>query len=122
VGLSLVLFYLVLLALSEHVGFTPAWIIASLVGALMNGVYLQAVLKGWKRSAVFVVALLGLDGVMWFLLRSEDSALLLGSGVLAIALFAVMYLTRHFDWYSLTQVKRSVPKSEENPDSLRIWK
>lgn len=122
VGLSLVLFYLVLLALSEHVGFTPAWIIASLVGALMNGVYLQAVLKGWKRSAVFVVALLGLDGVMWFLLRSEDSALLLGSGVLAIALFAVMYLTRHFDWYSLTQVKRSMPKSEENADSLRIWK
>jgi inner membrane protein len=31
VGLSLVLFYLVLLALSEHVGFTPAWVVASLV-------------------------------------------------------------------------------------------
>ncbi|MDK9365596.1 cell envelope integrity protein CreD [Lelliottia wanjuensis] len=122
VGLSLVLFYLVLLALSEHVGFTPAWIIASLVGAMMNGVYLQAVLKGWKRSVLFVVALLGLDGVMWFLLRSEDSALLLGSGVLAIALFAVMYLTRHFDWYSLSQVKQSVPKGEPDDDALRIWK
>ncbi|MNO98432.1 Inner membrane protein CreD [compost metagenome] len=89
---------------------------------MMNGVYLHAVLKGWKRSAVFVVALLGLDGVMWCLLRSEDSALLLGSGVLAIALFAVMYLTRHFDWYSLSQVKQSVPKGEGDDDSLRIWK
>ncbi|WP_044868909.1 cell envelope integrity protein CreD, partial [Enterobacter ludwigii] len=69
VGLSLVLFYLVLLALSEHVGFTPAWIIASLVGAMMNGVYLQAVLKSWRRSGVFILALLGLDVVMWFLLR-----------------------------------------------------
>jgi inner membrane protein len=78
----------------------------------MNGMYLQAVLKSWKRSGLFVLALLGLDVVMWFLLRSEDSALLLGSAVLALALFAVMYLTRHFDWYSLSQPKRpSHPQS-----------
>ncbi len=122
VGLALVLFYLVLLALSEHVGFTPAWIIASLVGALMNGVYLQAVLKSWKRSGLFVLALLGLDVVMWFLLRSEDSALLLGSAVLALALFAVMYLTRHFDWYSLSQPKRTAPPASPDKDAMRLWK
>jgi inner membrane protein len=80
------------------------------VGAAMNGMYLQAVLKSW-RSGLFVLALLGLDVVMWFLLRSEDSALLLGSAVLALALFAVMYLTRHFDWYSLSQPKPSHPQS-----------
>ncbi|ENF7814590.1 cell envelope integrity protein CreD [Enterobacter soli] len=122
VGLSLVLFYLVLLALSEHVGFGPAWIIASLVGAAMNGMYLQAVLKSWQRSGVFVVALLGLDMVMWFLLRSEDSALLLGSAVLALALFAVMYLTRHFDWYSLSQPKHPKPPAEPDDEAMRIWK
>ncbi|EPV2479779.1 cell envelope integrity protein CreD [Enterobacter ludwigii] len=122
VGLSLVLFYLVLLALSEHVGFTPAWIIASLVGAMMNGVYLQAVLKSWRRSGVFILALLGLDVVMWFLLRSEDSALLLGAAVLAMALFAVMYLTRHLDWYSLSQPRRPVPPVEPDADTMRVWK
>ncbi len=122
VGLSLVLFYLVLLALSEHVGFTPAWIVASLVGAAMNGMYLQAVLKSWKRSGLFVLALLGLDVVMWFLLRSEDSALLLGSAVLALALFAVMYLTRHFDWYSLSQPKRPELPAAPDDDTMRIWK
>ncbi|MEP8778362.1 cell envelope integrity protein CreD [Enterobacter ludwigii] len=122
VGLSLVLFYLVLLALSEHVGFTPAWIIASLVGAMMNGVYLQAVLKSWRRSGVFILALLGLDVVMWFLLRSEDSALLLGAAVLAMALFAVMYLTRHLDCYSLSQPKRPVPPVEPDADTMRVWK
>lgn len=122
VGLALVLFYLVLLALSEHVGFTPAWIIASLVGALMNGVYLQAVLKSWKRSGLFVLALLGLDVVMWFLLRSEESALLLGSAVLVLALFAVMYLTRHFDWYSLSQPKRTAPSGSSDKDTMRLWK
>ncbi len=65
VGLSLVMFYLLLLALSEHIGFTPARIAASLVGALMNSVYLQAVLKGWRNSVLFTLALLALDGVMW---------------------------------------------------------
>ena len=122
VGLSLVMFYLVLLALSEHVGFTPAWVVASLVGAAMNGMYLQAVLKSWKRSGLFVLALLGLDVVMWFLLRSEDSALLLGSAVLALALFAVMYLTRHFDWYSLSQPKRPELPAAPDDDTMRIWK
>lgn len=92
VGLSiLVMFYLLLLALSEHIGFTLAWIVASLVGALMNGVYLQAVLQGWRSSVVFTLALLALDGVMWVLLRSEDSALLLGTSVLLLALGSVMF-------------------------------
>ena len=123
VGLSLVMFYLVLLALSEHIGFTPAWIAASLVGALMNGIYLQAVLKGWRNSMLFTGALLGLDAVMWFLLRSEDSALLLGSGVLLIALFAVMFLTRNFDWYSLSRPKAPQDSPDDDGDEpMRVWK
>lgn len=109
VGLSLVLFYLVLLALSEHVGFTAAWLAASLSGAVMNGVYLQAVLRGWRNSLLFVAALLLLDGVMWFLLHSEDSALLLGTGVLVLALSVLMFLTRRVDWYALSLPKGSAP-------------
>lgn len=121
VGLSLVMFYLVLLALSEHIGFTAAWIIASLVGALMNGVYLQAILQGWRNSILFTVALLALDGVMWVLLRSQDSSLLLGTGVLLLALGGVMFLTRHLDWHSLAQSKPKEDKPIED-DALRLWK
>lgn len=128
VGLSLVMFYLLLLALSEHIGFTAAWITASLVGALMNGVYLQAILQGWRNSILFTVALLGLDGVMWVLLRSQDSSLLLGTGVLLFALCGGMFLTRHLDWHSLAQPKTK-PKSTELPelqpaqsDEFRLWK
>ena len=123
VGLSLVLFYLVLLALSEHVGFTAAWLAASLSGAVMNGIYLQAVLRGWRNSLLFVAALLLLDGVMWFLLHSEDSALLLGTGVLALALSALMFLTRRVDWYALSLPKGSVPPPPAADDEkLRLWK
>ena len=121
VGLSLVMFYLLLLALSEHVGFTAAWIVASLVGALMNGVYLQAILQGWRNSLFFTAALLGLDGVMWVLLRSQDSALLLGTGVLLLALCGVMFLTRHPDWHRLAQPKPKKENATED-DELRLWK
>ncbi len=123
VGLSLVLFYLVLLALSEHIGFTAAWLAASLSGAVMNGIYLQAVLRGWRNSLLFVAALLLLDGVMWFLLHSEDSALLLGTGVLALALSVLMFLTRRVDWYALSQPKGTVPPTPAaDDDKLRLWK
>ncbi|MCI8035647.1 cell envelope integrity protein CreD [Klebsiella pneumoniae] len=123
VGLSLVLFYLVLLALSEHIGFTAAWLAASLSGAVMNGIYLQAVLRGWRNSLLFVAALLLLDGVMWFLLHSEDSALLLGTGVLALALSVLMFLTRRVDWYALSLPKGTVPPTQAaDDDKLRLWK
>ena len=123
VGLSLVLFYLVLLALSEHIGFTAAWLAASLCGAVMNGIYLQAVLRGWRNSLLFVAALLLLDGVMWFLLHSEDSALLLGTGVLALALSVLMFLTRRVDWYALSLPKGTVPPTPAaDEDKLRLWK
>ncbi|HBY0072293.1 TPA: cell envelope integrity protein CreD [Klebsiella pneumoniae] len=123
VGLSLVLFYLVLLALSEHIGFTAAWLAGSLSGAVMNGIYLQAVLRGWRNSLLFVAALLLLDGVMWFLLHSEDSALLLGTGVLALALSVLMFLTRRVDWYALSLPKGTVPPTPAaDDDKLRLWK
>ncbi|SBK50202.1 cell envelope integrity protein CreD [Klebsiella pneumoniae] len=123
VGLSLVLFYLVLLALSEHIGFTAAWLAASLSGAVMNGIYLQAVLRGWRNSLLFVAALLLLDSVMWFLLHSEDSALLLGTGVLALALSVLMFLTRRVDWYALSLPKGTVPPTPAaDEDKLRLWK
>ncbi|RVR42971.1 cell envelope integrity protein CreD [Klebsiella pneumoniae] len=123
VGLSLVLFYLVLLALSEHIGFTAAWLAASLSGAVMNGIYLQAVLRGWRNSLLFVAALLLLDGVMWFLLHSEDSALLLGTEVLALALSVLMFLTRRVDWYALSLPKGTVPPTPAaDDDKLRLWK
>ena len=123
VGLSLVLFYLVLLALSEHIGFTAAWLAASLSGAVMNGIYLQAVLRGWRNSLLFVAALLLLDGVMWFLLHSEDSALLLGTWVLALGLSFLMFLTRRVDCYALSLPKCTVPPTPSaDDDKLRLWK
>ena len=103
VGLSLVIFYLLLLALSEHTGFTVAWIIASLIGALMNGTYLQAVLKGWRNSMLFTLVLLG-------------------TSVLVVALAGMMFVTRNIDWYAFSLPKMKASKEVTMDDELRIWK
>lgn len=124
VGLSLVMFYLVLLAVSEHIGFNGAWLLASLVCAGINGFYLKAVLNSGKASAMFTMGLLMLDAVLWQLLQSEDSALLLGTGVLFVALSAIMLLTRNIDWYGMTR-KVQVPENSEiqkDPERFRLWK
>lgn len=124
VGLSLVMFYLLLLALSEHIGFSMAWLIASLAGAALMAFYLQAVLKGWRSSLLFAGGLLALDGVLWQLLRSQEMALLFGSGLLFIALAAVMLLTRHIDWYAIQPAKRQIIrlKPDAQEDRFRLWK
>ncbi len=80
-------------------------------------------MKSWRASLGFTAALLLLDGVMWGLLNSEDNALLLGTGVLFVALTAVMFLTRKFDWYALSAagIKR-IAAEPAKEDELRIWK
>lgn len=104
VGLSLVMFYFrFLLALSEHTGFTVAWIIASLIGALMNGIYLQAVLKGWRNSMLFTLVLLLLDGVMWGLLTSLIARCCWEP--VQVALAGMMFVTRNIDWYAFSLPK-----------------
>jgi inner membrane protein len=102
VGAALVLFYLLLLSLSEHIPFLSAYLIASLaVVALIVG-YTHAV---FERSAVTgcVAALLTtLYSFLYTLLQMEDYALLIGSIGLFAILAATMYLTRKIDWYAPT--------------------
>lgn len=124
VGLSLVMFYLVLLAVSEHIGFNGAWLLASLICAGINGFYLKAILNSWKTSLMFTTGLLTLDAVLWQLLQSEDSALLLGTGVLFVALSAIMMLTRHTDWYGMSKKVQILETgdAQKDPDRFRLWK
>lgn len=121
VGLSLIMFYLVLLALSEHIGFNAAWLLASLVCAGINGFYMKAVLNGWKISLMFTSGLLLLEAILWQLLQSEDSALLLGTGILLAALSAIMLLTRNLDWYSVSK-KGFEKTTAADADRFRLWK
>ncbi len=100
VGLALAVFYLLLLALSEHIGFVAAYLAAAGAVIAMVGGYSAAVLRGWGRGALSAFVLATLYGFLLLLIRAEELSLLLGAIGLALLLAAAMYLTRRLDWYS----------------------
>jgi inner membrane protein len=101
IGLALSIFYLLLIALSEHISFAAAYIIAAVALALLIGVYIAGALRSSLRGAVAGVAMSGVYALLYALVLSEDYALLLGAIVLFVALAAVMLVTRRIDWYRL---------------------
>ena len=101
VGLALSLFFMLLLALSEHLLFEIAYAVASVACAGVLGVYGANMLGGWRAGAVFGAALGGLYGLMYVLLTREQTALVVGAIGLFAAVAAVMLLTRKLDWYRL---------------------
>ena len=101
VGLALCLFYVLLLSLSEHLGFGIAYVVAAAATIVLIAGYARKVLCGGARSALLASGLAGLYGYLYVLLQLEDYALLLGSVGLFAVLATVMYVTRDVDWYAL---------------------
>ena len=98
VGAALVLFFVLLLAFAEVIGFTPAYIVASAAIIGLNTAYSAAVLKSWRRALLIGSLLTGLYAVLYVLLSLEAFSLLIGSLMLFVALAAVMYVTRNLNW------------------------
>ena len=97
-GAALVLFFVLLLAFAEVIGFAPAYIVASGAIAGLNTAYSAAVLRSWRRAAFIGALLIGLYAVLYILLSLEAFSLLIGSLLLFAALAGVMYATRRIDW------------------------
>jgi len=101
VGLALSIFYLLLIALSEHVSFLLAYWSAAAALVALIGIYLAGALRARWRGAIAATAMALIYGILYALVLSEDYALLMGAIVLFAILGAVMIVTRHVDWYSL---------------------
>ena len=97
-GVALILFFVLLLAFAEVIGFTPAYLVASggIIGLL--AAYSAAVLKSWKRARFLAALLIGLYALLYVLLNLEAYSLLIGSVLMFVALAGVMYMTRGVDW------------------------
>jgi len=98
VGAALVLFFVLLLAFAEVIGFTPAYLVASAAIVGLETAYSAAVLGSWGRAALIFGLLSALYAVLYILLSLEAYSLLIGSLMLFAALAAVMYLTRNLNW------------------------
>ena len=97
-GAGLILFFVMLLAFAELIGFALAYIVASgaIIGLLTS--YSAAVLGGWRRAGFIAALLAGLYAVLYVLLNLEAWSLVIGSLMLFVALAGVMYATRKIEW------------------------
>ena len=101
VGCALVIFYLLLLSLSEYVAFGMAYLVAAGATVVLVVLYVASVLHRARYAAAIAAVLVALYGYLFVLLQLQDYSLLLGSVGLFAILAAVMYLTRRLDWYGL---------------------
>src|SRR5580692_1862139 len=98
VGLALATFYLLLLALSEHVGFAVSYAIAAAALVTLITAYIAGVAPSRKSAAGIGAALAASYGALYVILLSEDYALVYGSLLLFVILAALMIATRRLDW------------------------
>ena len=101
VGAALVLFYLLLIALSEHIGITLAYGLASSAIVLLLSTYSRAILHSRRAGEIVGSVVAVLYGYLFTLLRAESYSLLFGALGLFGLLATAMYLTRRLDWYEM---------------------
>lgn len=101
IGAAILIFYVLLLSISEHLAFNSAYWISCAAVVSMIATYSWFVLRNAKLTALVAGVLLVLYVFFFSLLQLQDYALLFGSIGLFLILAVIMYLTRNIDWYGL---------------------
>lgn len=98
IGLGLIIFYTLLISISEHSNFTKAYAIASAAVIILISLYSKSILKDWKFPVFIGISLTALYGFIFVIIQLENYALLVGSIGLFVILAAVMYASRKIEW------------------------
>lgn len=98
IGLGLVMFYTLLISISEHSSFLKAYLIAGISVILMISLYSKSILQTWKFPIFIGISLLALYSFIYVIIQLESYALLVGSIGLFCILAGVMYVSRKIDW------------------------
>lgn len=101
VGVALIVFYTLLLSISEHLKYNLAFIISALSTLLLIAGYIRAILKSGKLTLLISGILTVLYTFIFVIIQLQDYALLIGSIGIFIILGLVMYFSRKIDWYNL---------------------
>ncbi|MDR1730123.1 MAG: cell envelope integrity protein CreD [Prevotellaceae bacterium] len=98
VGIALVLFYSLLLSISEQTGFALAYLIASFATIGLITAYTYGIFKNVKQTGILTVILGLLYTFLFVILQLEDIALLIGSIGMFIILGIIMFVSRKINW------------------------
>ena len=98
IGLALVMFYTLLISISEHSSFLKAYAIAAFAVLGLITIYSRAILKGFKFPLLVCTSLASLYGFIYVIIQLENYALLVGSIGLFVILAIIMFASRKIDW------------------------
>lgn len=101
VGVALIVFYTLLLSISEHIHFNLAFILSSISTLLLISGYVLAILKSKKLTYLISGILIILYSFIFVIIQLQDYSLLIGSIGIFIILCLVMYFSRKIDWYNI---------------------
>ena len=106
IGSGLVLFYSLLLSLSEHIMFFKAYLLASVAVVILIALYSRTLLASNSLARIIAAILVVFYTHLYIVLQLEDYALLIGSIGLFCVLAFVMYLTRNIDWSKMGELDK----------------
>ena len=92
------LFYLLLLSISEYTGFNIAYVIAAVATIGLIGWFVKGILDSGRLSVFLSTILLLVYVYVFTILQLQDYALLFGSIGLFLSLAAIMYFSRKIRW------------------------
>jgi inner membrane protein len=101
VGLALCVFYTLLIALSEYIAFTNAYLISSIAIVGLITLYSISIFRSKRLIALISFILSALYVFIYSIIQMEDFALLIGSIGLFVILAIIMFLSRKIDWYAI---------------------
>ena len=99
--MALVVFYTLLLSLSEYILFPAAYITAAVATIILLSSYTYSIFKKGSTAFIFALLLSALYTFIYVLIQMQDNALLFGSIGLFVLLALAMYLSRKIDWYGI---------------------
>ncbi len=98
-GAALIVYYTLLLSISEQVGYNGSYLISSMATVVLLTLYSASFLKPKKMVGLFSGLLVAFYGFIYVIIIQQDFSLLTGSIGLFIVISALMYLTRKINWY-----------------------
>lgn len=101
VGLALIVFFTLLLSISEYINFNYAFIISAISTLLLIASYVKAILKSNVLTLLVTGILLVLYSFIFVIIQLQNYALLIGSLGVFIILGIIMHYSRKIDWYNL---------------------
>lgn len=98
IGLALVMFYTLLISISEHQNYLFAYLISGAAVVALITTYSRSILKNSKFTLLVLGSMFGLYTFIFVIIQLEDYALLVGSIGLFVILGTIMLTSRKIDW------------------------